>query len=162
MILHSRQLAVALRYTKMIQRPAHEPEPTRLLEEALGGPWSAWEVVRRFAEVKRTEDPAGAIVFTLTKAAVPRSVRGGFESDSLLRKWRETVLLQTLTGEVRLEKATGLLTSAKIEARFTLRRDGVPLTGLVRVDGTILGRGRQDPILTPAGRRAKSPSADHT
>jgi hypothetical protein len=151
-ILHNRQLAVALRYTKMIRRPAHEPEPTRFLEEALGGPWSAWEIARRFADVKRTEEntPNGpAVVFTLSKAAVPRSVRGGFESDSPLRKWRETIVLQSLRGEVRLEKTTGLLTMAKIEARFSMRRDGVPLSGLVRVDGGIRDRGRVPPISPP-------------
>ena len=29
----------------MIRRPAEEPEPTRLLEEALGGPWAAWDLL---------------------------------------------------------------------------------------------------------------------
>ncbi len=149
-ILHNRQLAVALRYGKLIRRPAHEPEPTRFLEEALGGPWTAWEIARRFADVKRTEDPATAqIVYTLSKAAVPRAVRGGFESASPLRKWRETIALQSLRGEVRLEKATGFLVSARLEARFTARRDGVPLSGLVRADANVRDRGRVAPISPP-------------
>jgi hypothetical protein len=151
-ILHNRQLAVALRYTKMKRRPAHEPEPTRFLEEALGGPWSAWEIARRFADVKRTEDSSQgtpAVVFTLTKAAVPRAVRGGFESDTPLRKWRETIAPQSLRGEVRLDKATGLLTSVRIEVRFSVKRDGVPLSGLVRATGEIRDRGRVPPISAP-------------
>jgi hypothetical protein len=150
--LHSRQLAVALRYGKLIRRPAHEPEPTRFLEEALGGPWSAWEIARRFADVKRTEDPRAqppAVVFTLSKAAVPRAVRGGFESDSPLRKWRETIAPQTLRGEVRLDKATGLVTAVNLETRFTLRRDGVPLSGAVRVEATLQNIGREKPISAP-------------
>jgi hypothetical protein len=149
-ILHNRQLAVQLRYGKLIRRPAHEPEPTRFLEEALGGPWMAWEIARRFADVKRTEDPrAQVVVFTLSKAAVPRSVRGGFESASPLRKWRETIALQTLRGEVRLDKATGMLSSARLETRFSLRRDGVPLTGAIRVEASLLDRGRGPAISAP-------------
>jgi hypothetical protein len=151
-VLHNRQLAVALRYGKLIRRTAHEPEPTRFLEEALGGPWAAWEIARRFAEVKRTEDPTAsppAVVFTLSKAAVPRAVRGGFESDSPLRKWRETIAPQTLRGEVRLDKATGLVTAVNLETRFTLRRDGVPLSGAVRVEATLQNIGREKPISAP-------------
>jgi hypothetical protein len=151
-ILHTRQLAVMLRHGKLIHRPAHEPEPTRLLEEALGGPWAAWEIARRFADVTQREDPStnpATVVYSLSKASVPRSVRGGFESDSPLRKWRETIALQSLSGEVRLEKATGLLSSARIDARFTLRRDGLPLSGQVRVDATVLDRGREKPISPP-------------
>jgi hypothetical protein len=147
-----RQLAVALRYGKLVRRPAHEPEPTRILEEALGGPWMTWEIARRFADIKRQEDPTSTpptVVFTLSKAAVPRSVRGGFESSSPLRKWRETISLQALRGEVRLEKATGILTAARIEARFNLRREGTPLSGLVRVEATLRDRGKGPAISPP-------------
>ncbi len=151
-VLYARNLSVTLRYGKTIRRPAHEPEPTRFLEEGLGGPWTAWEIARRFAEIRRQEDPTSSpptVVYTLSKAAVPRTVRGGFESSSPLRKWRETIVLQALRGEVRLEKATGVLTAARIEARFTLRRDGVPLSGLVRVDATLRDRGKAKPIAAP-------------
>jgi hypothetical protein len=88
-------------------------------------------------------------VFTLSKAAVPHSVRGGFESASPLRKWRETIALQSLRGEVRLEKTTGLLTAARIEARFTMRREGVPLSGLVRVEAALRDRGKVRPLSPP-------------
>ena len=39
-VLYGRELAVALRYGKMIRRVAEEPEPSRLLEEALGAPFA--------------------------------------------------------------------------------------------------------------------------
>jgi hypothetical protein len=42
-----------------------------------------------------------------------------------------------------------VLTSANLEARFTLRRDGAPLSGLIRVNASIEGRGRVDPISPP-------------
>jgi hypothetical protein len=151
-VLYNRSLAVTLRYGKTIRRPAHEPEPSHFLEDGLGGPWAAWEIARRFAEIRRQEDPTTSpptVVYTLTKAAVPRAVRGGFESSSPLRKWRETIALQALRGEVRLEKATGILTAAHIEARFTLRRDGAPLSGLVRVQATLRDRGKVPAISAP-------------
>ena len=53
MFLVGRELAVALRYGKMIRRIAEEPEPTRILEEALGAPWAAWEVVAGAAATER-------------------------------------------------------------------------------------------------------------
>ena len=37
-VLFGHDLSVALRYGKMIRRKAQDPEPERLLEEALGGP----------------------------------------------------------------------------------------------------------------------------
>ena len=38
-VLFGHDLFVALRYGKMIRRKSQDPEPERLLEEALGGPW---------------------------------------------------------------------------------------------------------------------------
>ena len=160
-----RQLAVALRYGKMVRRPAHEPEPTRMLEEALGGPWMAWEVARRFADIKRQEDPTSTpptVVFTLTKAAVPRSVRGGFESSSPLRKWRETIAMQTLRGEVRLEKTTGI--SDRCPHRSPLH----PAPGRGSPYRTDPGRshparpGQGAPDLASTDRGASRPPANHT
>ncbi len=46
-VLHGRELAVALRYGKMIRRIAEEPEPSRLLEEALGAPFAVFDLVAR-------------------------------------------------------------------------------------------------------------------
>ena len=53
-ILTGRELAVALRYGKMIRRVAEEPEPSRMLEEGLGAPWAAFELAA--PRVQRRED----------------------------------------------------------------------------------------------------------
>ena len=53
-VLTGRELAVALRYGKMIRRIAEEPEPTRLLEEALGAPGAAFDLVAPSARVAKT------------------------------------------------------------------------------------------------------------
>ena len=50
--LNGRELAVALRPGKSSRRAAQEPEPTRIVEEAVGAPWAAWETVRRFAKLR--------------------------------------------------------------------------------------------------------------
>ena len=46
-VVRGRDLYVALRYGKMIRRAAEQPEPDQLLQEALGGPWAAWQILRR-------------------------------------------------------------------------------------------------------------------
>ena len=45
-VLYGRELSVALRYGKMIRRVAEEPEPSRLLEEAVGAPFAVFDLVR--------------------------------------------------------------------------------------------------------------------
>ena len=57
------ELAVGLRYGKLIRRPAQDPEPQRFLEEAVGAPSAAWDTVGRFAELV----PAGNRAFRLTR-----------------------------------------------------------------------------------------------
>ena len=53
-ILTGRELAVALRYGKMIRRVAEEPEPSRMLEEGLGAPWAAFELAAPRMHVEKT------------------------------------------------------------------------------------------------------------
>ena len=62
------ELAVALRYGKLMRRPAQDPEPQRFLEEGVGAPSAAWDTVRRFVEVVL----AGSRAFRLSKAAQQR------------------------------------------------------------------------------------------
>ena len=93
-VLHGRELALGLRYGRMIKRTAREPEPTRMLEEALGGPWAIWEMARRFAEVDRREDQSTGtktVLFPLQKADSPQPVKAGFGATSPLRQWRDSV-----------------------------------------------------------------------
>src|SRR3954463_8375409 len=58
-ILTGRELAVALRYGKMIRRVAEEPEPSRMLEEGLGAPWAAFEVCAPRMHVAKAGDSPG-------------------------------------------------------------------------------------------------------
>ena len=68
-VLFGHDLSVALRYGKMVRRRAQDPEPERLLEEALGGPWSGWEVASPFAIIKHNP-------VTIARRAKGRGVPG--------------------------------------------------------------------------------------
>jgi hypothetical protein len=144
-VLHGRELALALRYGKLVRRPAQEPEPTRYLEEALGGPWAAWELVRRFARV----ESADGRTFTLTRAASPRAPEPGeAKAGGPLRRWRGTVEVSAVDGKAELHPETGALLSVALEARFTLRRDETPLEGSLKVDLRTSDIG-ETPVLAP-------------
>jgi hypothetical protein len=123
------ELAVALRYGKLIRRPAQDPEPQRFLEEGVGAPAAAWDTVRRFAEIV----PAGNHAFRLQKAAQPRPA---LAATTALRKWRETVEVQTLVGDARLD-AGGGLQSLALNAHFHANRDGTPIEGEIAVAASV-------------------------
>jgi hypothetical protein len=123
------ELAVALRYGKLMRRPAQDPEPQRILQEGVGAPSAAWDTVRRFVEVV----PAGSRAFRLSKAAQPHPTPA---ADTALRKWRETVEVQTLVGDAQLD-ASGGLQAFSLAARFRAVRDGTPIEGEIAVAASV-------------------------
>jgi hypothetical protein len=150
-ISHGRELAVGLRYGRLIKRNAREPEPTRLLEEALGGPWAIWEMARRFAEVDRRDDQstgAPTVLFPLQKTDSPQPVKASFSGASPLRQWRDTVSVEALSGAVRLDPG-GAFISTRMDVVFSLRREGRPFYGAARVEAFVKDRGKVSPIAPP-------------
>jgi hypothetical protein len=144
-VRYGHDLAVALRYGKTIRRPALEPEPTRYLEEAVGGPWAAWETVRRFATV--TRGPAG---YQLARNAAHVVVVHSGEGNNL-RRWRDTVEVQQLVGEARVDPRTGALLAYTLNAHFTATRpDGTPLDGELAVTSRIDSIGSTGSVVAPA------------
>jgi hypothetical protein len=143
-VRYGHDLAIALRHGKMIRRPALEPEPTRFIEEAVGGPWAAWETVRRFATVGR--GPAG---YQLTRSG-GRVVVVRSNSGNSLRSWRDTVQVQDLSGEARVDPRTGALLAFTLNAHFSATRsDGVPLSGELAVTSRIDSIGSTASIVPP-------------
>ena len=134
------ELAVALRYGKLIRRPAQDPEPQRFLEEAVGAPSAGWDTVRRYVEVV----PTGSRAFRLSKAA---EMHPAPAAATALRKWRETVEVQTLAGEVRLD-ASGGLQAFSLNSRFRATRDGTPIEGEIAVAARV--EQGADPVTMPA------------
>ncbi len=135
-----RELFVALRYGKMIRRIAEEPEPTRLLEEALGAPWAAWEIVRPQVAIERV----GTKLVGGPKATEYRLGRAAARTDDQtaaapvgLRAWRAHVTVDEVSGHALVDDATGALVQVDLVAKFTTKRDGHDLHGALDVHGAL-------------------------
>jgi hypothetical protein len=134
-VLYGRELAVALRYGKMIRRIAEEPEPSRLLEEGLGAPFAVFDLVARRARVARagTELVGGAraTVFELQPSDGKGSEPGtSFEG---LRKWRSKASIDSVQGRVVVDDATGALVRCDLTAKFATAGDTKSVDGTVDV-----------------------------
>jgi hypothetical protein len=150
-VLHGRELAVALRYGKMIRRVAEEPEPSRLLEEALGAPFAVFDLVARKARVARagTEMVGGArsTIFELQPS-------GGGASEAAppldgLRKWRNKTSIDSLQGRVLVDDATGALVRCDLTSKFTTA-EPKPVEGVVDVHTVLTDVGSVAAIEKPA------------
>ena len=161
-VLHGRELAVALRYGKMIRRVAEEPEPSRLLEEALGAPFAVFDLVARRARVARAGNElvggARATVFELQpgEGAGPSA---GRRSEGL-RKWRNKASIDALSGRVVVDDATGALVRSRSDGEVRHRRATKPVQGTVEVH-TVLTEVASTPRDREAGRRGSGDAAAH-
>jgi len=143
-VLTGRELAVALRYGKMIRRIAEEPEPTRLLEEALGGPSAAFDLVAPSARVAKTGSElvggVRATVFDLQlgdgkPVAASASEKGHVGSAPFvgLRAWRADATIESLSGRVVVDDASGALVRCDISAKFTAKPESGAVQGAIDV-----------------------------
>ena len=151
-VLHGRELAVALRYGKMLRRVAEEPEPSRLLEEALGAPFAVFDLVARQARVARagTELVGGAhaTVFELRPGDGAKSKRAPAQEG--LRKWRSNASIDDLQGKIVVDDATGALVRCDLTAKFTTAGDPKPVEGTVDVHTVLTEVASTAPIEKPA------------
>jgi hypothetical protein len=137
-----RELYVALRYGKMIRRVAEEPEPTNLLEEALGAPWAAWEIAAPYATITRggfeLVGGARATEYRVTRASA-RTEDPAFAAGEKkgLRAWRADAVVSDLAGRALVDDATGALVKIDLTATFTAKRDGRALAGALEVHGAL-------------------------
>ena len=143
-VLTGRELAVALRYGKMIRRIAEEPEPTRLLEEALGAPGAAFDLVAPSARVAKTGSElvggVKATVFDLQlaegkPAAASASEKAHARSAPFvgLREWRADATIESLSGRVVVDDASGALVRCDISAKFTAKVASGTVQGAIDV-----------------------------
>lgn len=148
-----RELFVALRYGKMIRRVAEEPEPTRLLEEALGAPWAAWEIAGPWSAVERAgaqgKQP-GATEYQFKRATARTEDPAAHEAATGVRSWRADVVVDQLSGRALVDDATGALRDFDLSATFTTKRDGRDLKGAVEVHGVLSDVGRTAAVTAPA------------
>jgi hypothetical protein len=121
------ELGVALRYAKMIRRPAQDPEPQRFLEEAVGQPWTAWDLVSRYLSVEPAVD-----ILRLSRRAHPGPV---VPAATDLKKWHDSIEVESMSGEARMNG--GGLQAFSLKARFHAKRDAQPVEGEVAVEATL-------------------------
>lgn len=135
------ELAVALSGGKLERRPSVEPEPTRLLEEALGAPWAAWDAVHRYAAVER--DGGGLRIGRRSEPLIvtPATTPG--------RAWRDTVEVQVLDGQAQLHGVSTVAQNFTLHTRFTAQRDHLPIEGEIAVTGSLQDAGTVPAIVMP-------------
>jgi hypothetical protein len=138
------EVAVALRYGKLIRRPARDNESERWLAEALGGPWTAWELVRRQVTFENAD--GGVRLGRRERAA---ALPAGFPPAQGLRKWRDSAQVTALAGQARLDAGGKLPLAFACKAGFRATRDQVPITGEVAVDATLADIGQVTRIAMP-------------
>ena len=127
------EVAVALRYGKMIRRTAQDWENARFVAEALGAPWAAWEIVRRQVEVE--EAGQGIYRFKLGKRLV--NLPAGFPPAEGLRRWRDTIEATRLEGQARLGSGGQVPLAFACKTAFRAVRDQLPVEGEVAVSAAL-------------------------
>lgn len=154
-VLHGRELAIALRYGRMIRRPAEEPEPMRLLAQGVGGPYAAWDLLRGVATVDDfgTDTRGGrkVHVYKLSKSAHPTPPAATLEGGDR-QAWRRTIVAEKVSGTVMIDDQTGIPLLAEVHARYTMRRGegaGVPMHGAVDARTSIEEIGTSPDIVAP-------------
>jgi hypothetical protein len=158
-VLFGHELSVALRYGKMIRRRAQDPEPERLLEEALGGPWAAWEVAAPYAIIAhhpvalnegRKEDE-----YQVTKS--DRRNRKPAKIPPGMRHWRNNASVLELSGRMTLDAATSALVKGDLVVVFAAQRTpesagdqpGDPVVGTIDVQTALDDLGKVAAIVPP-------------
>ncbi len=139
-----RNMVVGLRPGKSIRRQAQDPEPDRLVEEALGGPAAAWEIARTFTRADRTETQ-GAVKIHFVKTS-PTAIT---TPTTALRKWRGTVIGTAVAGSLSIDPKTHLPQSIHLDVQFSLTGDGQPMQGQIMVDAQLTEVGAIAPVVLP-------------
>jgi len=139
------EVAVALRYGKMIRRTAQDAENARFVAEAVGASWAAWEMVRRQVEVDDAEK--GAYRLRLGTRLVDLPI--GFPAAQGLRKWRDTVDVKTLEGQVTVDFSSHLPLAFTCKSTFRAVRDQIPIDGEVAVSVVLDQVGKAADIVLP-------------
>jgi hypothetical protein len=148
-VLVGRELFVALRYGKMIHRVAEEPEPTRVLEDALGAPWAAWELAAPWASITTTPGGAKTVESRISRAMARTEDPATDATATGLRAWRAAAVVTALDGRGIVDDAKGTLSQVELMVKFTTKRDGRDLAGQLEVRGALTDVGNVPAIARP-------------
>jgi hypothetical protein len=140
------ELAVALRYSKMIRRATQDSEKQRLLAETVGGPFMAWEIVRRQVEVEGTTESGFRLKQGNRRLAPPP----GSSPTAGLRAWRESAEAKSIEGQVKLDPTSQTLRSFECKTSFKAMRDDLPVDGAIAVTAVVAEVGKTAGIIMPS------------
>lgn len=124
------QIAVQLRYGKLIKRTARAPEPQQVLQQALGGPAAFWAVFGRAAHMEPgPAGPAGAQTVKVSLSGQgkppPSSSTPVDETAATISAWRQTAVPTELTGHIQFlpaqDQKSAVLVGFDVSGRFTAR-----------------------------------------
>jgi hypothetical protein len=154
-VLHGRELAIALRYGKMIKRAAEDPEPMRLLSEGVGAPFAAWDLLRDVVTVddfgESTHAGRKVHAYKLTKSPRPPAAAKTIEAGDR-RGWRRTLVAGSVEGTILIDQQLGLPLLAEVRAKYSMRRgagEGTPMHGELEVRTSIEDIGQSPAIAEP-------------
>lgn len=139
------EVAVALRYGKMIRRSAQDSETARFLAEAVGAPWAAWEIARRQVDVASSD----LLAYRWKPSSRVVDLAAGFPAASGLRTWRASVEVKTLDGRATVDEASRALLEFVCKTTFQAMRDDVPVEGEMAVSSTLDEIGKSPDIVMP-------------
>ncbi len=124
-VLHGREIGVALRYGKMIRRTAEDPEPDQILQEGLGGPFAAWDLLRSVSTVDdfgaESRSGRNVHIYKLTKSSRPARPPATLDAQDR-RAWRQTLVADSIEGSAAIDDVTGIPLFADFRARYSMRR----------------------------------------
>ncbi|HEX8951852.1 MAG TPA: hypothetical protein VF945_08395 [Polyangia bacterium] len=121
-------LYVKPRYGKFVRRKVEGDELERLRATAETAGASDLRLIERFVQVREagTATVAGHAGVKLTLAARPAPDAAANETDPG-RKWRQTIKVRYIDGDVVLDGKSGAPLSVRLEAQYTFVRDGKPV-----------------------------------
>jgi hypothetical protein len=139
------EVGVALRYGKMLRRPARDAENERVLAEGLGAPWAAWELVRRYVALEGAGPGSSRFKLSERATALPT----GFPPAQGPRQWRESAVVKALDGQATVDPATRLPTGFACKAQFIATRGELPIAGEIEVNASLGDLGTVASIAMP-------------
>ena len=150
----------------MIRRVAQDPEPQRLLEEAVGGPWAGWQVAAAFANIEHHPVDLGAghkgEEYNVSKSG-RRNRKVASPVQRGMKDWRNTATVLELSGRMTVDATSGALLKSDLVVVFAARRPSDPedspiaprsepeaIVGTVESQTTLEQAGNTAPIPRPA------------
>lgn len=131
------QLYVKPRYGKFVRQRIEGDELTRLRVTAETAAASDLRLLERFVQVREagTATVAGHAGVKLALSASPTPAAAPAETETG-KKWRDTVEVRYIDGSVVVDAKTGAPLAVQLDASYSFKRDGQPLSATLKYQQT--------------------------